>query len=162
MTVLFAKLIIDSRKPTGLDDWIDMRRRWLRPVSIISLAAFLIANTPASARAVRCPWVLAFPVVHCESHGGEHHESCVCCPHDEPASQSPPKPTAGDEPTCPHCPIPACPQGCCWCSVAKVPMCGGTLQLSAPLLPSLGSCLLEMSPFIPAAHCGELIRPPRS
>jgi hypothetical protein len=163
LTGLFAKLIIDSRKPTGFDDWIDMRRRWLQPVSLISLAAFLIANTPASARAVHCPWVLVLPDRHaCEVHG-DQDDCCTGCPGDEPADDSLfQKPSARHEPTCPHCPVPSCPQGCCWCSVAKVPMCGGTLQMSAALAPSLGSCLLEASLLIPAAPCGELIRPPRA
>ena len=140
-----------------------MRRGWLRPVSLLSLVAFLLAHNPASARAAHCPWVLTFPASHkCESEAAENADCCVCCPHNELANDSDHKRTAKHEPTCPHCPAPACPQGCCWCSVAKVLMCGDTLQISAALAPSLGSCLPEASPFIPAAHGGELIRPPRA
>lgn len=143
-----------------------MSRRWLRPVSLISLAAFLIANTPASASAIHCPWVFGSqPTVN---HHSSHDFAVSCCAcRDESAlatAHSTALPSKSEnEPACPHCPaVPECPYGCCWCSVSKVPMCTAAFDMAAALAPSLASCLLEASLLIPAAHCGELIRPPRA
>src|SRR5262249_15770468 len=143
-----------------------MSQRWLRPVSLISLAAFLIANTPASASAIHCPWVFGSQPT-AEHHNAHDLDACCCGHHDNPAS--PAHHYAGlpgkseDESACPHCPgVPECPYGCCWCSVATVPMCSGPFDMTAALTPSLGARLLEASLLVPAAPCGELIRPPRA
>jgi len=140
-----------------------MSRRWLRPVSLISLAAFLIATMPAGAS----HWPSIFASKPTAEHRDAHDDACCCghhheaAPAEEHSAALPAK--SDDESACPHCPgVPECPYGCCWCSVAKVPMCTGEFDLAAVLTPSLSSSLPEASLFIPAAHGGELIRPPRA
>src|SRR5205814_68312 len=96
-------------------------RRCLRPVSLVSVVAFLIANTPYSAVAMRCPWVLS-SVVHAAPQQGAQQDTscCSCCGEKQHQADCPkapeaqkPQPLSGGDPCCPY--------GCCWCSIGKVP-----------------------------------------
>ena len=148
----------------------EMSRRWRGLVSILSMAAFLIANTPASAVAVRCPWVLSSkrPCTASDSEPSNSTcSSCCCSPSSDSVRVPQPvqasQPASDDAPACPHCPgVPSCPYGCCWCSVTKVPCCVGAFQIPVGLARCLGSLLIEASLLIPPAPCAELMRPPRA
>lgn len=155
-----------SRRP--VPGATQMSRRWQRPVALVGMVAFLIANTPATAVAVRCPWVLA----HCPN-GPRLTETTSrpgCPPHDPGCpcnscckSGASTTPLTADRsvqpPTCPK--TPGCPYGCCWCSVGKVPCCPVIASCAMRVGPCL-ELLAEAPPLMPPVPCTELIQPPRA
>lgn len=122
-----------------------------RLVSLLSMVAFLIANTPNSAVAMRCPWV-SQPRLAAVPHTKCTAPCCHGTPDESPAS--------ADVPAVPR--SSTCPYGCCWYSVAKVPCCTVVFTLTAPLVPIPESCLDDARLLLPPPHCMEMIRPPRA
>lgn len=140
-----------------------MKRKWLRPVALVSVVAFLIANTPATALAVRCPWVLSAPTptCACSEVASANVACCECCRKSKEAATQLDQPGRNDT-SCPSCPkVPGCPYGCCWCSVAKIP-CGTppTLLITSAIL-CLGD-LAEAALLLPPCPYAELMQPPRA
>jgi hypothetical protein len=137
-----------------------------RLVSLVSMAAFLLANSPASAIAIRCPWVCgtAYPSQKAPQETA-CATACPCCCQDVATETAPTQPSQlfeDESRTRPACPsAPSCPYGCCWCSVAKVPCCVGYFELCSTLLPCLGARLSESALLIPSAPPQELTHPPR-
>ena len=154
---------------------LTMPRHWLRLVTWVSLAAFLLTNTPGAL--VAAAHLLGRP-----RHGHTcQHGCCQSCGH-----EATPGPGCGTEETAPctiagadseshipalvqaaasqerdGSPCQSCPcsnGGCAHCSVTKVPCCFSGQALLAPAL-CLGH-LAEVPPLCPQPYCGELIRPP--
>lgn len=150
-----------------------MHRPWLRLVSYLSLAAFLLANQPAAMTA----FVRGGGPGHVHEHSPDcWHCSCLkqetavepsacdcaeCCseaPAGSSLDPSQPASTSHDHSSCPCCP---CPGGCAYCSVAKVPCCHARVAVGELIL-SLEEGCAESTMLLPPAHSGKLIRPPKA
>jgi|SRR5437899_2533559 len=142
-----------------------MTRASLRLVACVTAVAVLLTNTPGLLAAMRFQ---GGPARVC--HQCCHDSHCDC--HEESPGRSDEDrgqclaneggPFKNNGPSCPFCP--SCPGGpapCHWCSVSHVI---GTLP--APSLHLADDAppqrLPESALVLPAAHGGELIRPPRS
>jgi hypothetical protein len=154
-----------------------MNRKWLRPVALLSLAAYLFANTPteavlaahlAAARphshpsqpVPKAPGQARHRCKHCSRHRHLDPKKETSRPAPEPKSDSrgPSCPCCPEEPSKPFCP---CPGGCAYCSVAKVPCLTPFTLAAEAAVCALGPALEEA--FLYAAPCwGGLFRPPRS
>ena len=152
--------------------------RWLRCLlNLVTLAAFLIANSAGMVHAIARP--------ACQGHGSStvsqddrnpaptSTTGCKHCrtkPQETEKPQQAGKPEQADEQNtddpssqddsipCPHCP---CPGGCFYCSVAKVPCCPPTAPvLEWPLV--VADYPTECPIVCHTTFGGSLYRPPRS
>jgi hypothetical protein len=131
-----------------------MRRKWLRLIVIVGLAAFL-ANTPAVARLFSAYLIgdESLPHVCGQQHSPEAETLAErgrgACNHDCP--------NCPKSPLAPKCP---CPGGCALCNVAKVPC-----HIRAHVFTSAAACqeasAPELTSFYTPPAVGRLIRPPR-
>lgn len=145
-----------------------MSPRLRRLVSLLSLAAFVMANLPARVSACsRTHAAASDPCGACERSAAcrhchaEHGAACDHrdCPQETPAVASQTSPDAHrGGPSCPCCP---CPSGCAYCNVAKV--LGEVPPAAAPERDRcLGWTAVAATPLSLSAYCGKLIRPPRA
>ncbi len=156
---------------------LTMRRRWLRPVTWISLLAFPFGNMPGT----------LVGASHLLAAGSGHSRTChdsgcrCCCPECLPDCDG----TTGEisfscttgsplqygfaaqaltaaSPDRDHVPCHSCPCStgdCPHCNVANIPCWAAGIPHGIPDL-CLGQHLAEIPLFFPSAHCGKLIRPP--
>ncbi len=168
-----------------------MRRKWPRLVSLVSLAAYLFANThagPALAAQLHSLLTTA-PAASPPSARGQGDTKpsdvprCKHCarlgrpsqgqaPRDAANSEDTPQgrscPCQPGSPSCPCCPGPCgpkdscpCPGGCALCSVAKVP-CLSPFALFVAVPLCVGESPVEVAPLYISPCCAGLIRPPRA
>ena len=152
-----------------------MLRKRPRLVALVSLVAFLAANTHASAvftrltaRSVR---QLSMAMENGGSSAASDRSSCCHCRKAAPVATNPTSSTmAGDEdasgpcgPDCPDChkgPTCPCPGGCASCNVAKVP-CFAPPPNFAIVEAFLGDSTEAPPSFYTPPSAGCLARPPR-
>ena len=153
-------------------------------VVLVSLAAYFIANTNASATIqsfVRSHVVEAEKVANHSTQEAPAEAPKKKCKHCNPSAETPettsnsqsPCPPANcpnenhDDPACPCCPHDSdhkncpCPGGCALCSVAKTPLVVSVNFDSCQSL-CVGSCLLIDSSQYASPKCDGLDRPPRA
>ena len=168
---------------TPLGGSVDMRRRWQRLVVCVSLVAFLVANTHASASIAAHLLALQTadgptnrsasslhdasayatdssaerPRCHCLKHKSRTAEA-LNTPRNLHGPCGPSCPDCPKGPSAPKCP---CPGGCALCNVAKVPH-----ATPVPCLPCSDTCIETRLPdpslIYTPPFSGRLIRPPRS
>ena len=141
-----------------------MPRKWSRLVALVSLVAFLAANTHAGAVLTRLTTAPSAPE-HDDSAAESGPSTCCHC-HDETPEATTAQ-TADDRcpsgPECPHCPkgpTCPCPGGCATCNVAKVPCCVPPPNFSVAEV-FLGDSPEALPSFYSPPAAGSLIRPPR-
>ncbi len=154
----------------------DTRRRL---IALLSLGAFLIANTHAGAALVAYLSEAA-PTVQTEQTSPQNQTNrpvrsrCSCCAR-RTAEAAPLVPTApckertpgvssgsesADSPKEHHGPKCPCPGGCAACNLGKIPCLIGCSQIALPAI-CLGARPAEPpAPYAPP-HTGRLLRPPR-
>jgi hypothetical protein len=168
-----------------------MKRKWLRLIAYLSLAAYLLVNTQAAeALSTHFQFVLSQPSQNapnsCKGQGREADHSrkdapartCSSCKHCAKQKQKVSHPPdqegtdhdhASPEPSCPCCPdgpgdrsSPSCPcPGGCAFCTVAKVPCLTTLTLSVGPSPCVGESAAEQ-PFCYVGPCrGGLIRPPR-
>lgn len=159
-----------------------MRRRWLRPITFVSLAAFLAANSHIGATvAALSALQVRFFSAPAHDHARPSKESGASAA--TPCRHSGHTPswhfeTAGVADNCGHVPrSPSCPDcpkgpdspsgpcsshdGCAMCNAAKVPCLTHTISITTS-----ASCLSEALPEPTSCYrsplAGRVIRPPRA
>ena len=158
---------------------MNMRRKWQRLGVCVSLAAFLVVNTPASSAIAahlfaprpsdwqttsgRCPTPAVLvgdktthsDCCHCSKHKKRIVAEIVC----KQASRCRPDcPDCPKGPSAPKCP---CPGGCALCNVAKVPHIVPTTCPPCSLI-CYGTNLVESTFIYTPPFYGRMIRPPRA
>jgi hypothetical protein len=126
-----------------------MRRKLLRLIALVGLAAFL-ANTPAAARLFSAFLISneSLPHVCGQQHSpAEHGVPC--------GSRCPDCPKSPFAPKCP------CPGGCALCNVAKVPCHVPAHDFTGPAAACQDDAIPELTTFYTPPAVGRLIRPPR-
>jgi hypothetical protein len=129
---------------------VEMRRKWLRLVVCLALAAFLVGNTHAVTM-LAAHMLSPHPAGHHhdETHPDQDDLCSPCCP------DCPDCPKDSDGSKCP------CPGGCALCNVAKVPH-----RTPAICLPCVSACFESRLPCLSliytAPFSGRLSRPPRA
>ena len=141
-----------------------MPRRWSHLIALVSLVAFLAANTHASLAlgANRSAHThSAESGIHC-CHCGEatEIESDDAAEGCESPHYSPSTPCESNCPECPKGPCCPCPGGCAACNVAKVPCFFPSLGFGVAVA-CLGDCHQESPPLYTPPLAGRLVRPPR-
>jgi hypothetical protein len=132
-----------------------MRRKWLRLIAVVGLAAFL-ANTPAGARLFS-----AFLI-------GDESRPHVCGQRHSPAETLAEHGRAPCDLRCPDCPKSPfapkcpCPGGCALCNVAKVPCHVPAHDFTGPATACQDDAVPELTSFYTPPAVGRLIRPPRA
>jgi hypothetical protein len=149
--------LVTVRLKIGSECSLAMRRKWLRLVVWVGLAAFL-ANTPAAARLFSdfliCDESLPH-VVYDERHSPAaetraEHGRAPC---------GPGCPDCPKSPFAPKCP---CPGGCALCNVAKVPCHIPAHDFTCAVAPFQEASVPELTSFYTPPIAGRLIRPPRA
>lgn len=156
-----------------------MSRFCLRLVTLVSLAAYFLANTNASFAIdywLRCQTVKKAEVsTSSEVLPAETPTKCKhCCKPGETDGSSPsPAPSQDcedrdcDPASCPCCPEDSgkhrcpCPGGCALCSVAKAP-CLTSINLNLHDTSCVDDCASPDSPEYASPKCNGLDRPPRA
>jgi hypothetical protein len=139
--------------------------RWQKLYSCLSLAAFLLANSP---RLIEQPLhshqQQANNPLSCCCYCTEGADSDACCRRaarqDLAAFESPSTANEDRPPTCPCCPC--CPTGCCHVCQVKSPCCLAVNVASPGTPSSLERLTLEASQFLPPGPCDDLMHPPRA
>jgi hypothetical protein len=157
-------------------------RIWLRLVGAVSLAAYLLANTNASAAVNH--WMhkqfprtaeVASPAYEATSEKPKKCTKGCCKPNETQTTQDaepspPPAPVRqkqnSDKPVCPCCPNDSeekhcpCPGGCALCSVGKAPLLT-PFHFELHETAFVDHCLMTVSFEYVSPSCGGLDRPPR-
>lgn len=144
-----------------------MSRSWARLVRCVTLAAFL-ANIAGVAHAFQAPCRGSVPAVAATAMLSS--EATSCCKHcrQKQAFTQQVVQTQNVELPADSCPCrehdpsqPCCPNGCIFCSVAKVPC-----HLTVALLPDSPALVIDRLVEAPVAYvsfpCDGLFRPPRA
>jgi hypothetical protein len=149
-----------------------LSRLGLRLVAMVSLAAYLLANTNAIGCMEFPPTAKETKLVQTPSE--KTSSNCKKCKHCSQSNKTDESSTSRassgsgkcDEPHCPCCPADSnqktcpCPGGCAFCSVAKVPLLS-SLNYDVHRLVCLGVCRWTNSFQYVSPKFDSLDRPPR-
>jgi hypothetical protein len=156
---------------------LTMPRRWLCPVTWISLLAFSLGNMPGplvgathllaagprhsracQAASCRCCCPECLPDSDCST--GESSFSCSATLPSERTFAAQGLAMASDEGNCAPCHSCPCSSGACpHCNTTNVPYYAAGVLFGIPA-PCLGQHLAETPLLFPPAYCGKIIRPP--